>query len=235
MKVVVFASTKGGVGKSTLCFNVAIKAAQKHSVYLADVDPQLSLATMHERRGELTNPRLLTRVKNVSESVRLLSEAYARDFLFVDTPGSMMGVIRDAMLAADCIVLPVQPSKVDWLAQEAVADLLDDMGLTDRALFVVNRAESKDPMAEEARHFFSSRTKHPILTIRRRPEYVVGFDRGQAGIEASNAAATEIGALWNAIRDVLEPKREPEKAAPRRKPGKLQLDPTQWENDNVSR
>ena len=234
MKVIAFCGTKGGVGKSTLAFNVGIKAAEKHLVYLADVDPQLSLATMHERRGELTNPRLVTRVKNVSETVRLLNEAYARDYLIVDTPGSMMPVIRDAMLAAGCIVLPVQPSKIDWLAQEAVADLVDDMGLTDRALFVVNRAEARDEMAEEAKHFFSTRTKRPILTIRRRPEYVTGFDQGQAGIESSNAAAKEIGDLWNAIRDVLEPKREPEKAA-RRKPGKLVLDHSQWEDTNVDR
>ena len=39
MKVIVFGATKGGTGKTTLAYNVAIEVAKKHEVLLADLGP----------------------------------------------------------------------------------------------------------------------------------------------------------------------------------------------------
>jgi chromosome partitioning protein len=110
VKTIVFAATKGGVGKSTLTYNVAVAASEKHQVLIADLDPQRSLKRMWERRGELLNPRLVSNVSDLGESVKLLTEAgYDKEFMFADTPGSMMPVIRNALLAADLIVSPRKP------------------------------------------------------------------------------------------------------------------------------
>src|SRR5262245_54567894 len=102
MKVIVFAATKGGTGKTTLTWNVALEAAKRHQVFIADLDPQGSLRAMYEKRGELVNPRLLLNMRDVTQSVSLLKESgYEREFMFVDTPGSMATTIRNAVLAAD--------------------------------------------------------------------------------------------------------------------------------------
>jgi hypothetical protein len=56
---------------------------------------------------------------------------------------------------------------MDWAAQEAVADLVDEMGLRDRTLFVVNKVtETKSGLVDRAKEFFALRTKFPILVIK---------------------------------------------------------------------
>src|SRR5262245_55533085 len=68
-------------------------------------------------------------MRDVTQNVSLLKESgYEREFMFVDTPGSMATTIRNAVLAADCVVMPNGSSKVDWLAQEGVADMVDERG-----------------------------------------------------------------------------------------------------------
>jgi len=206
MKTIVFAATKGGTGKTSLCFNVAIEASRKHQVLIADLDPQRSLKGMWDKRGDMLNPRLVSNVQSLGQSVKLLTEAgYDREFMFVDTPGSLMPVIRDALSAADLIVLPVQPSPMDWAAQEAVADLVDSMGLTDRALFVINRVEGRSDLLDRAKSFFELRTRFPIPVVKQRADYARGVETGKAGFEVSNNkdAAKEIRELWEAIKAAL--------------------------------
>ena len=132
MKTIVFAATKGGVGKTTLAFNVAIEAAKHGSVFLADMDPQKSLETFAEIRGG-DNPLLLKNVQSVPRAIAdLKRNGFERDFLIVDTPGSFMNIIRDAVTAADCIIIPMQPSPIDILAQEDVLLLIDQLGKEQR-------------------------------------------------------------------------------------------------------
>jgi chromosome partitioning protein len=229
VKIVSFVSSKGGVGKSTLCFNVAVAAAKDHKVFIGDLDPQKSLKALWERRGQISNPRLVTSIKDIGQTAKLLVEAgHDREYMMLDTPGSLMEVIHGAVINSHCIVLPVQPSKLDWLAQEAVADMVDEVGLSDRVLFVVNKVEANDATAEEAKAFFASRAKHPIITIRRRPEYVRGFDEGITGAEATAAAAKEIGTLWRAIQRVLDPQAKSKPAPAPRQKGRLILNPGMW-------
>jgi chromosome partitioning protein len=205
MKTIVFAATKGGTGKSSLAYNLAIKAAEKHQVLIGDLDPQRSLKRYWEKRGELINPRLVSNIQSLPQSIKLLTEAgYDREYMVCDTPGSLMPVIRDALSAADCIVLPTQPSPMDWTAQEAVADLVEEMGLRDRTIFVVNKVtESKSGLVEQAKEFFALRTKYPILVIKHRAEYARAVEKGRAGCELNKDANTEIGKLWKLVQTVI--------------------------------
>src|SRR5262249_41438725 len=105
MKVIVFASTKGGVAKTTLCYNAALAAAEKSNVFIADLDPQGSLQAIWQRRNEVVNPRVIADIESVARSVKLLTSAgLDRDYLFIDTPSSIMPIITDAIMAADLIV-----------------------------------------------------------------------------------------------------------------------------------
>jgi chromosome partitioning protein len=132
-------------------YNVAIEASHEIGTLLADMDPQQSLADLWRRRGELLNPRLIENVRSVGEAVRRLEEAgYARDVMFVDTPGSDIGVIRDALITADAIVLPVQPSPMDLLAQEAACNLVAELDKGDVTLFVLNRIDGRSNLGRES-------------------------------------------------------------------------------------
>lgn len=212
MRTIVFAATKGGTGKTTLCFNVAIEASRRHQVLIADLDPQRSLKAMWEKRGEMINPRLVSNVQSLGQSIKLLSEAgYDREFMFVDAPGSLMPVIKDALAAADLVVLPVQPSAMDWIAQQAMADLVASMGMRDRTLIVINRAESKSDLVDRTRDFFAMHTPFPMPIVKDRADYKRGVEVGKSGPEVSGNkdAAKEIRDLWAAILAALDSQKQP--------------------------
>jgi chromosome partitioning protein len=205
MKVVVFAATKGGVAKTTLCYNVALAAAEKHQVFIVDLDPQGSLRDVSTKRNEMVNPRLINDVESVGKSVRLLTQAgYDREYMFVDTPGSMMPVITDALAAADLIVLPTQPSPLDLHAQDAVAARIEKMGLSDRMMFVLTRTSAKAD-TDKARDYLKLRTRFPIHTMVERADYKRAAERGQAAWEMSGNkdARKEILKLWGEMQSAM--------------------------------
>lgn len=209
MKTIVFAATKGGTGKTSLAFNVAIEASKSHQVLIADLDPQRSLKGIWQKRGEMLNPRLVSNVSVLAQSIKLLAEAgYDREYMVVDTPGSMMAVIRDAIAAADLLVLPVQPSPMDWAAQEALCDLADEMGMRDRTLIVINRAEGRSDLVDRTREFFQMRTPFAMPVVKDRVEYKRGIEVGKAATEMTTNKdyQKEIRDLWQAIKAAIETK-----------------------------
>ncbi len=205
MKVIVFAASKGGTGKTTLCYNTSIFASRDHSVLVGDLDPQKSLKELWEKRGDLTNPRLVSNMDSVVTSVKLLKEAgYDRDYLMIDLPGSLIRVIRDACACADLIVLPVQPSPMDLTSQEAMFDMVETMGKNDRTMFVLNRVEGRSDLKEKALEFLQIRTRLPIPVIASRADYMRAAWDGKAGCEINKQADKEIAGLWKAINNAMK-------------------------------
>jgi chromosome partitioning protein len=201
MKTIVFAKMKGGTSATTLAFNLGIEAAKDGTVFLADMDPQRSLESFcHIRSG--SNPLLLSNVESVQRAVADLNRTgYARDFLIVDTPGSFVSIITDAIKAADCVVIPLQPSPVDLLAQEEVFELVAKLGKSDRALAVLSRVDGRTRL-----NGIVDRLPFPHVEIRNRVAYSRGLVAGKTGPEIDKDCAPEIAALWALVRSILEKK-----------------------------
>ncbi len=211
MKIVVFAGTKGGSGRSTLCWNVAIEAVRDgHTVYLADRDPQKTVEELWRKRAREPdlfrddNPLLLDNVDTISGAKRRLSESeYAREFLFVDLPGSFMPIIREAVAAADCVVLPVQPSPKDVLAQDAMGQIIDELGKSAQTILVLNRIDARDNLVEQAARTLGPMAPNPLVRIKQRVAYKRADLEGKAATEIDKEAADEIAYLWKQIQRVM--------------------------------
>jgi chromosome partitioning protein len=218
MKTIVLAATKGGTGKTTLAFNIGIEAAKHGTVYLADLDPQKSLKNLCERRGQdeqgkliPDDPLFLDNVETITGAVTALGRSggrFSRDFLIVDTPGSFMKIIREAIGAADCIVLPVQPSPLDVAAQEDVARVIAELGKSDKAIFVLNRVDARASSLtrETLLHLGKMIPESPIrpVEVRQRTDFVRAASTGRTGAELNGEARAEIAELWKAIEKVLK-------------------------------
>jgi chromosome partitioning protein len=205
VKVIVFAATKGGTGKSSLAYNVGMYASREHQVLLADLDPQASLTELWSRRGELINPRLVKNVKGLAATVtRLHQGGYEHDYLFVDTPGSHIPIIRDAIAAADAIVLPVQASGLDVLGQDAAFHLVEGSGQHDKALIVLNRVQgaAKD-FNDKIEKLLAVQTRMPVVRIAQRTAYAKAGAQTKTGAEIDKEATAEIATLWKAIQGVM--------------------------------
>jgi chromosome partitioning protein len=209
METIAAIATKGGVGKTTLLFALGIEAAKTKSVYFCDMDPQGSLTRLCERRDKQpnvnkSNPMLLEGVGNIEEAIaKLIRLGYARDVLLIDTPGSMMGIVKAAVGIADCIILPVQPSILDMVAQEDAADVVGQAGKDDRLLVVLNRIDGRTGV-EDAVNRAAKRFHNSPLRINQRVAYARGLIAGLSGAELDKECAREISALWDRTQKILE-------------------------------
>jgi len=114
MPTIVFASPKGGVGKSTSAVLLATQLAAKGaSVTLVDADPNRPVSQW-ARRG--TCQQNLTVIADVSEDTIIETiERAAEDttFVIVDLEGTASMTVAYAISRANLVIIPTQGSQLD--------------------------------------------------------------------------------------------------------------------------
>jgi chromosome partitioning protein len=121
--VTIIGSLKGGSGKSTVTFNLAVWLAMADvKVQLIDADPQATLTDVVDvRMEEGFDPPL--RVDDKSA----LNRDYlnAADETLIDVGTSDMESMRRALLLCDRVVVPVPPSQADIWSTQRYIHLVD--------------------------------------------------------------------------------------------------------------
>ena len=119
MPTIVFASPKGGVGKSTAAVLLATELASRiHSVTMIDADPNRPLSQWANRPGK---PEKLTVIATTNEDSiidTIEKAALQTTFVIVDLEGTASMMVGYAMSRADLVIIPAQGSHLD--ATEAV-------------------------------------------------------------------------------------------------------------------
>lgn len=130
--IVMLGSLKGGVGKTTIATNLAaLLAGMGVEFALVDADRQRSAAKWAERRGEVANP-VLCPEKLGQGLFQFLQTLHQRaQVVLVDAAGRDSVEMRQAMLAADVMLVPLAPSQLD-------IETLDELQETIRLAKVLN-------------------------------------------------------------------------------------------------
>lgn len=119
MPTIVFASPKGGVGKSTSAVLLASTLAERGGdVTVIDADPNKPVSRWAKLPGK---PESLTVLSDVTEDtvVDTIEDAAQKStFVIVDLEGTASMMVSFAMSRADLVVIPTQGSQLD--AAEAV-------------------------------------------------------------------------------------------------------------------
>jgi chromosome partitioning protein len=114
MPTIVFASPKGGAGKSTSAVVLATELAQRGAaVTVIDADPNHPVSQWAKRPG---CPQTLTVIGAVSEEtiIDTIEDASAKTaFVVVDLEGTASMTVAYAISRADLVVIPVQGSQLD--------------------------------------------------------------------------------------------------------------------------
>lgn len=114
MPTIVFASPKGGAGKSTSAVVLATELAQRGAaITVLDADPNHPLSQWARRPG---CPKTLAVIGDISETtiIDAIEDAAARTaFVVVDLEGTASMTVAYAVSRADLVVIPVQGSQLD--------------------------------------------------------------------------------------------------------------------------
>ena len=114
MPTVVFASPKGGAGKSTSAVLLATELALKGAgVTILDADPNKPVSLWAKRAG---CPENLTVVADISESTiidQIEAAAQKTSFVVVDLEGTASMMVAYAISRADLVIIPTQGSQLD--------------------------------------------------------------------------------------------------------------------------
>jgi len=198
------ANFKGGTGKSTVVFNLAVwLAVAGRDVTVADLDPQRTIIDTAEIRDEIGyEPGL--------KVVTKLPKAGSAGELLIDVGLSDMAAMRRAIKRVDRVVLPVSPSQADiWATQRFLEIVGEERGkrhkLDIRAF--VNRADPH-PLSRENEETLAALEMLPGVTaletkLVQRMAFRRSFSEGLAAfeLEPNGKAAAELEALASAIFD----------------------------------
>jgi len=114
MPTIVFASPKGGVGKSTSAVLLATELTLKGAgVTIIDADPNKPVSLWAERGG---SPNKLTVVSEIKESTiidEIETASQKTPFVVVDLEGTASIMVAYAISRADIVIIPTQGSQLD--------------------------------------------------------------------------------------------------------------------------
>jgi chromosome partitioning protein len=205
MPTVAIASQKGGSGKTTLALHLATCAAYEgRRACVIDTDPQATAAAWGDWRGDF-QPEVITcppvrLAATIQKAVRGGCEA-----VVVDTPPHGDAASREAVKAADLVLIPTRPRAFDLHAVQATAELV---GYAGKPAFVVLNglpARATRLVAEATAFVEGLGLAVCPVSFGERAAFHRAASAGAVAMEnePEGKAASEVRALWNWVRGQL--------------------------------
>lgn len=133
-KIILITHQKGGVGKSTLAFNLAQNISENAKVAMIDMDLQGSLAQL---KNVVTSFDIIPLQDEVDSILKL-----EYDFIFIDTPPYLSNHLSKLIQMADLIIIPTKAGILDLLAIKSTIELIENERKIDETMVVFNMVKA---------------------------------------------------------------------------------------------
>ncbi len=205
--ITLIGSLKGGSGKSTITFNLAVwLSLAEQNVLAIDADPQATLTDVVDVRAEegyeppviLGNKKLLTNRKELDKY----------DEVLVDVGTADLQSFKQAIAVADRIVVPVPPSQADIWSTQRFLRLIDSVVSDSRrpeVMGFINRADTHRAIRESDEAAAALMSLPGIKFIKARLAQRTAFRRSfSEGLAVFEMDPRSKGAMeWQALAAVL--------------------------------
>lgn len=187
-KIVLITHQKGGVGKSTITYNLAVNLKDNATVCIVDMDVQGSLMNINELSQVPIFPA--EKLKDLQKS--------NYDFIFIDTPPYLNDRIEELCILADVIVIPTKAGVLDLLAIKSTIDIVKQAKAEKRALIVFNMVKPNTTLTAEIKDQLN---EYDIKVSKNMLSDLVAFSRSVLvnGVEENRNAQKQIDNLTKEI------------------------------------
>ena len=187
-KIILVTHQKGGVGKSTLTFNMA--SILKNDVKTAIIDFDLQ-GSLYKSRANSEIPIFnKDEIKNI--------ENLDFDFVFIDTPPYLTEELPNLCKLADAILIPTKTGIYDLLAIEDTINIIKQVGKEDKTLIVFNMVKPNTTLTTEMQEAIEN---YNITVAETKISDLVAFTRSamNRGVEDSKKAQQQMESLTREI------------------------------------
>ena len=187
-KIILITHQTGGVGKSTIAYNLASNIRENAKVCIIDMDSQGSLINI----SELSEVPIFT-ADMLNEKIK---SDY--DFIFIYTPPYLNEKIIDLCNISDVIIIPTKAGVLDLLAIKSTIDIVKQAKSENKAIIVFNMIKPNTTLTEEIK---SQLQDYNIKVSKNMLSDLVSFSRSVLvnGVEENNNAQKQIDNLTKEI------------------------------------
>lgn len=211
--IIAISHQKGGVGKSTIAWNLALALQKKYDVELVDLDIQKTLTYTNEIRKNQTkyNPLKIKTFQNAEELKRYINSDSDEKLSIIDLGGFDSTMNRIAIITADLVITPVSDKSFELLGLKSFEGILSQLSeLIDGDLKVkvlLNNINPQKSKLGKLKIFIEKSSHFELLdtVLRTRVDYDRSAGAGKSVMEykKDSKAASEIKTLVKEVKKIL--------------------------------
>lgn len=206
MSVIAIVSQKGGSGKTTLALHLAASATQaKRPACIVDTDPQATAAAWGDWRGDFLPIVVTSPPARLAKTIERARGQDAIEVVVIDTPPHAEAAMREAIKAADLVLIPSRPRAFDLHALEGVAEMLSSSATPAYVVFNAVPGGATRQVAEAGKAAEALGLQVCPVSFGERADFHKSSAKGEVAseVDAEGKAAMEAKKLWKWVAKQL--------------------------------
>ena len=209
--IIVIAHTKGGVGKSTIAWNIATALNSSQNIEVVDLDFQRTLTYINEYRDKQLVVKSFNTLKAFESYLRADNN---QRISIVDVGGFDSEINRMAMVIADLIITPVSDANTELLGlirfDKILKEISQAIGENIKVSILLNNINPQKKNLDELKNHIKENELFTLFDtiLRTRADYGKALDNGLGIIEykKESKGAAEMESFLTEINQLIKGK-----------------------------